>query len=183
MSLQSIYPKVGRAGDLILPQQIHSRLVNRGGNRTEADIQADVRGLLLLPQLQLDDDDIRIVSLEAQLGDGRRIDVEIGSAAIEIKKDLRPRRVKAEALVQLRGYVEQRTRSTGTRYVGILTDGVEWHCYDLAGDEFRLVSSFDASASDVARLVVWLEGVLATARGIPATSAEIASRLGADCAT
>lgn len=162
-----------------MPQQIHSRLINRGGNRTEADIQADVRGLLLLPQLQLDDDDIRIVSLEAQLGDGRRIDVEIGSAAIEIKKDLRPRRVKAEALVQLRGYVEQRTRSTGTRYVGILTDGVEWHCYDLAGDEFRSVSSFDAASSDVSRLVVWLEGVLATARGIPATSAEISSRLGA----
>lgn len=113
-----------------MPQQIFNRLVNRGGSRTEADIQADVRGLLLLPQLQLDDDDIRIVSLEAQLGDGRRIDVEIGCAAIEIKKDLRPRRVKAEAVVQLRGYVEQRTRSTGTRYVGILTDGVEWHCYD-----------------------------------------------------
>lgn len=162
-----------------MPQQIFNRLVNRGGSRTEADIQADVRGLLLLPQLQLDDDDIRIVSLEAQLGDGRRIDVEIGCAAIEIKKDLRPRRVKAEAVVQLRGYVEQRTRSTGTRYVGILTDGVEWHCYDLAGDDFRAVSSFDAQSSDVARLAVWLEGVLATARGIPATAAEISTRLGA----
>ncbi|MFZ1753159.1 MAG: N-6 DNA methylase [Caldilineaceae bacterium] len=162
-----------------MPQQIFNRLVNRGGSRTEADIQADVRGLLLLPQLQLDDDDIRIVSLEAQLGDGRRIDVEIGCAAIEIKKDLRPRRVKAEAVVQLRGYVEQRTRSTGTRYVGILTDGVEWHCYDLVGDDFRAVSSFDAQSSDVARLAVWLEGVLATARGIPATAAEISTRLGA----
>ncbi len=133
------------------------------------------------PQLQLDDDDIRVVNLEAQVGDGRRIDVEIGSAAIEIKKDLRPRRVKSDSIAQLRGYVEHRSRSTGTRYVGILTDGVEWNCYDLAGDEFRLVSAVDAASQgfDVDRLVVWLEGVLATARGIPATSAEISSRLGA----
>lgn len=164
-----------------MPERIFGRLVSREGLRTEADIQADVRSLLLSPQLQLDDEDIRIVNLEAQVGDGRRIDVEIGSAAIEIKKDLRPRRVKAEAIEQLKGYVEQRTRSTGTRYVGILTDGIEWNCFDLAGDELRLVSTVDASAAGfgVDRLIVWLEGVLATARGIPATSAEIAARLGA----
>ncbi len=179
MQTRPAYQDGKQPGGLILPQQIFNRLINRGGTRTEADIQADVRALLLLPQLQLDDDDIRVVNLEAQLGDGRRIDVEIGSAAIEIKKDLRPRRVKAEALIQLRGYVEQRTRTTGTRYVGILTDGVEWHCHDLAGDDFRWVSSFDAHSSDLAHLVVWLEGVLATAHGIPATSAEISTRLGA----
>ncbi len=164
-----------------MPQQIFSRLIDRQASRTEADIQADVRALLLLPQLELDDDDLRVVNLEAQVGDGRRIDVEIGSAAIEIKKDLRRARIKSEAVRQLQGYLEQRTITTGMRYVGILTDGVEWNCYDLAGNELILVSSIDASSGgfDVDRLIVWLEGVLATAQGIPATSQEIASRLGA----
>jgi hypothetical protein len=164
-----------------LPQNIFARLINRGGARTEAEIQADVRALLLSPELQLDDEHLRIVNLEAQLGDGRRIDVEVGSAVIEIKKDLRRGRVRTDAIVQLAGYVGQRTRSTGTRYVGILTDGAEWNCYDLSGDDLRLVSAFDASDADVGvdRLIVWLEGVLATAQGIPATAAEITARLGA----
>lgn len=164
-----------------LPEQIFQRLINRNGPRTEADLQADVRSLLLLPQLFLDDHDIREVRLEAQIGDGRRIDVEIGSAAIEIKKDLRRARVREEALVQLSGYVDHRTRVTGTRYVGILTDGVEWSCYDLIGDNLHQVASFDAAAegADVERLLLWLEGVLATARDIPATPVEINARLGA----
>ena len=143
-------------------------------------MQADVRSLLLLPQLDLDDDDIRVVSLEAQIGDGRRIDVEIGSAAIEIKKDLSRGRTKSEAIEQLQGYVEQRTRTTGTRYVGIITDGAEWSCYDHDGDTLCEVAHFDSNTSDatVDRLLVWLEGVLATAQQIPATSNEIVLRLG-----
>lgn len=164
-----------------MPNEIFSRLADRTSRRTEADIQADVRALLLLPQLQLDDDNIRYVNLEAQVGDGRRIDVEVGSAVIEIKKDLRRPRVKSDAIEQLAGYVSRRTADTGTRYIGLLTDGPEWHCYDLVGDQLHPVTSFDACAvgMDVSRLLVWLEGVLATAQNIPATSAEIAARLGA----
>lgn len=163
-----------------MPNTIFSRLAARTSNRTEADIQADVRAILLLPQLRIEDDDIRFVNLEAQVGDGRRIDVEIGSAVIEIKKDLRRPRVRNEAIEQLAGYVVRRTADTGTRYIGILTDGVEWHCYDLVGDQLQLVTSFDACAvgMDASRLLVWLEGVLATAQNIPATSAEITARLG-----
>ena len=148
-----------------MPQGIYRRLVNRDGLRTEADIQADVRSLLLLPQLFLDDDDLREVRLEAQVGDGRRIDVEIGSAVIEIKRDLRRARVLDDALVQLAGYVRHRIQATGTRYVGILTDGVLWSCYDLVDGNLCRVSAFDGSqpGSDVDRLLLWLEGVLATA--------------------
>lgn len=140
-----------------------------------------MRALLLLPELHLEDENVRVVNLETQVGDRRRIDIEIGSAAIEIKKDLRRGRVRSDAVIQLAGYVAERTRSTGTRYVGILTDGVEWNCYDLSGDALRLVSTIDASAQgvDVDRLIVWLEGVLATAQHIPATAAEISVRLGA----
>ena len=64
------------------------RLVNKaGGVRSEATIQSDVRMLLLDPELGLDDDDLE-VHLEAQVGPGRRIDVEIGCTVIEVKKSL-----------------------------------------------------------------------------------------------
>ncbi len=164
-----------------MPQNIYRRLIDRDGQRTEADIQADVRSLLLLPQLQLDDGDLRIVNLEAQVGDRRRIDVELGSAVIEVKRDLRRGRIRNDAIEQLAGYVAERTRTTGTRYLGILTDGAEWTCYDLVDAELHQVSTIDASHADIDldRLIVWLEGVLGTAQHIPATSAEIATRLGA----
>jgi hypothetical protein len=53
---------------------------------TEADIQSDVRTLLLYGRLDLEEKDLVVV--EAQAGGGRRIDVETGTAAIEVKRDL-----------------------------------------------------------------------------------------------
>ena len=160
--------------------EVFHRLSNRGSRRTEAEIQADVRMLLLAPQLELDDDDLRVVNLEAQVGDGRRIDVELGTAAIEIKRNVSTNRAKAEAIEQLRGYVETRTTDTGTRYVGIVTDGVLWSCHHLTGDDFIEVASFDTGEPEngLDNLLVWLEGVLATAQSIPATTEEIRARLG-----
>ena len=68
------------------------------------------------------------------------------------------------------------------RYVGVLTDGAEWHLYSLAGDELTLVSSLevDPKSPDVDRLCLWLEGVLATDEKIKPTPREITARLGAD---
>lgn len=58
------------------------RIASRDRPRTEATLQADVRQLLLDPRLRLGDE----VLLESQVGEGRRIDVEVGSTVIEIKK-------------------------------------------------------------------------------------------------
>lgn len=99
------------------------RLVNKaGGVRSEATIQSDVRMLLLDPELGLDDDDLE-VHLEAQVGPGRRIDVEIGCTVIEVKKSLASPSTIAAATTQLAGYVQTRAQEMGRRYVGILTDG------------------------------------------------------------
>ena len=49
-------------------------LSDREAPRTEAMVQADVRELLLVAPLGLDDEDV--VTLEAQVGGRRRIDVE-----------------------------------------------------------------------------------------------------------
>ena len=76
--------------------------------RTEADIQADVRMLLLDTRFNLD-----VPRLEEQLEDGtrRRIDIAVGATVIEVKK-----RLDTEEAAQ--GYIELASpgssRSAGT---------------------------------------------------------------------
>jgi SAM-dependent methyltransferase len=157
------------------------RLARRDDRRTEAEIQADVRQFILSAPFELEETDLTIVSLEAAVGNRQRIDVEVGSTVIEVKRDLRRGRIKTDAIDQLAGYVEHRTSQTGLRYVGVLTDGTEWNCYSLADGHLREVSSLTCgtTADDLSRLVVWLEGVLATAKGIAPTGVNIETRLGA----
>jgi len=160
---------------------LFQRLVVRNARRTEADIQADVRQFILSAPFELDNSDLIDASLETPLGDRRRIDIEAGSTVIEVKRDLRRERVKREAEEQLAGYVEFRMNQTGLRYIGVLTDGTEWCCYDLVNAKLRQVSiaSFEDNAADLDRLVVWLEGVLATAQDVAPTTVNIGERLGA----
>ena len=123
--------------------------------------------------------------MEAATGDGRRIDVAAGCAVIECKPDLRPRRVVDAAVEQLAGYVKARTAELDQRFVGILTDGVEWRLYHLQPEgELGEVSQFTNKGrpSDPQALVTWLEGILATARDITPTPDEIQRRLGAGSA-
>jgi hypothetical protein len=69
-------------------RELFSRLVKRDDRRTEAEIQADVRQFILSAPFELQEDDL-VVSLESAVGDRRRIDVEVGSTVIEVKRDLR----------------------------------------------------------------------------------------------
>ncbi|MCV9910113.1 N-6 DNA methylase [Brucella sp. HL-2] len=140
-----------------------------------------MRQFILSAPFDLDESDVSIVSLESQLGDRRRIDVEVGSTVIEVKRDLRKGKIKADAIEQLTGYVQLRMMQSGMRYVGVLTDGTDWICYDLVDSQLREVSSIsvDANATDFERLVVWLEGVLATASDIAPSAENIEARLGA----
>lgn len=156
--------------------ELVSNLARRDVPRTEAVVQADVRQLLLTAPLGLTD-----VMLETPLGDRRRIDVEVGSAVIEVKKDLRQGNVLSDAVDQLAGYVEAREQQYGRRYVGVLTDGCEWRCYHMRDGGLVEVSKIVVSATkpDVDALWIWLEGVLATARDVPPTPLEIERRLGA----
>lgn len=161
--------------------ELFSRLVKRDDRRTEAEIQADVRQFILSAPFELEEKDLSVVALESAVGDRRRIDVEVGSTVIEVKRDLRRERVKREAEEQLSGYVAFRMNQTGLRYVGVLTDGTEWICYDLLDGRLREVSSLtlEDTASETERLIVWLEGVLATAQDIAPTAQNIEARLGA----
>lgn len=144
-------------------------------------MQSDVRLLLLAAGLNLRDENLEDVNLESPVGGRRRIDVEVGGTVIEVKRDLRVGNVRSDAVEQLADYVRDRVATLGSRYVGVLTDGAEWHAYHLHGQEFTAVSSFllDARTPDTEGLIVWLDGVLATTEHLTPTPREIVRRLGA----
>ena len=62
-------------------------LASRNPGRTEADIQAAVRDVLLFGGFELHDE---AVLLESPAEDRRRLDIAVGTLIIECKKDLRP---------------------------------------------------------------------------------------------
>lgn len=156
------------------------RLANRDRVHSEATVQADVRQLLLTGGLGLAEHDLE-VNLETPVAGHRRIDVEVGFTVIEVKKDLRSVAVVKEATKQLAGYVASRSEQTGQRYVGILTDGADWRAYQLKGDELSEDTRYELkSRSGLVPLLTWLEGVLATRKGIRPTPGEIDAQLGAN---
>ncbi|MBX9581467.1 MAG: N-6 DNA methylase [Gemmataceae bacterium] len=166
------------------PAELTAQIARRDPSRSEATLQADIRQLLLAAPFSLSDGDLVTADLESPVGVRRRIDIEAGSCLVEVKRDFSAGTAFDDAVKQLGGYLAERQKATGLRYVGVLTDGSDWRCLSLptAGDgpprevsKFRLV----ASRPDAEGLLVWLEGVLATARDIPATPREIGRRLGA----
>jgi SAM-dependent methyltransferase len=173
--------------DEVLDDGIRSlleRLTNRDRVRSEATVQSDVRQLLLTGGLGLADHDLS-VDLETPVPGRRRIDVEVGFTVIEVKKDLRSATVVADAQRQLAGYVESRSRQTGQRYVGILTDGADWRAYHLRDGALVEVTrhTLKTARPDLTGLLTWLEGVLATRKNVPPTPGEIVARLGATSAS
>ncbi|MEP7123351.1 MAG: N-6 DNA methylase [Byssovorax sp.] len=170
-------------GTIDLDQLVHD-MANRDAPRSEANVQSGLHALLLSAPLELEEENLRDfdVVLEQQAGARKRIDVEAGLCVFEVKRDLRKGNVRHDAEIQLAGYVASRTKEMGQRYVGVLTDGAEWHLYHLKDEKLHPVSLFvvDSIKPDVEGLSVWLEGVLATGAKIAPTPQEIVRRLGAD---
>ncbi|KAA1399665.1 N-6 DNA methylase [Aeromicrobium ginsengisoli] len=158
-------------------QKVIDGLLAKGLDRTEADIQALIHSLLLEADIGL-----LPVHLEEQTGDGtrRRIDVAVGHCVIEVKKSLTNPVVLEEAIEQLAGYVSTRIGQYGRRYVGILTDGVEWLLFDLIDGEMVEVSRAKTETTAPDRLIGWLEAILATEEHVTPSPDEIRARLGAD---
>lgn len=157
------------------------RIAGRGKSRSESTLQADVRQFLLSAPLNLESEDIRDIPLESPVGDRQRIDIEVGSTVIEVKRDLRKGNVLADAVKQLGGYVAARENETGRRYVGVVTDGAEWRCYHVSAGQLLQVSDFKITETspEVDELVDWLDGVMATVQGLAPTPQAIRARLGA----
>ena len=163
-------------------RELAGRLARRRRGRTEATVQADVRMLLLASGLNLTEGDVLDVELEAQLGDRRRIDIEMGRTVIEVKRSLAPQGALTDAATQLGGYVEARSSRLGQRYVGIVTDGQDWYLFHHADGGLVAVAEHhvDPAAPNVEALVTWLGSVLTTEEQIAPTRQAIADRFGAD---
>ncbi len=161
-------------------RQLVKGLADRRPGRTEANVQSDLHTLLTAAPLDLGANDLAEIVLESPAGQRRRIDVEVGFTVFEVKRDLRVGNVRSDAVVQLAGYVASRTHDLEQRYVGVLTDGAEWHLYHLIRGELTHISAHtvDPTTPDVDALCVWLEGVLGTAEKITPTPLEIERRLG-----
>jgi hypothetical protein len=118
-----------------------AELAARDRGRTEATIQSKLHLLLTAAPLDIGEAELNEIVLESPVGDRRRIDVAVGTTVIEVKKDLRLGSTLVDATAQLAGYVEHRSQQTGTRYVGILTDGCEWYAFHLAHGELKTTRS------------------------------------------
>lgn len=148
--------------------------------RSEADIQADIRLLLLGKEFELD-----APKLEDQVADGsrRRIDIAVGATVIEVKKFLDSEAAASDYIAQLAGYVRTRTEQNESRYNGILTDGRQWWLYetDPADGEFKRQSTFVLTSSERAPgLVGWLQAVLTTHSNVKPRQETIERHLGAE---
>lgn len=161
-------------------QEIVAKLKTPTLGTTEATIQGYIFTLLTVAGLNLAEQQIE---LESPSGDGtrRRLDIEVGHLAIEVKKDLLKAHVKSDGEKQLAGYVQTRTVQVGARYVGVLTDGQRWYLYQLKGDTLLEVASLDISRIEepAGPLLSWLEAILATQERVRPTPREIDRRLGA----
>jgi hypothetical protein len=152
------------------------RLADRSGARSDASVQADLRQLLLVSDLGLDERD-----LGAEADDRRRIDVAVGSTVFEVRDDLRTAWMFKDAEAELAEYLAARSHRSGDRYVGVLTDGAVWYLYSFVSDELQKITSLhlDASSPDVEKLQAWLEAVLATGQQIEPSLSQIERKLGA----
>lgn len=178
------FPTGGASG---FTRELLTRLAT-GTRRTEADIQSDIKALLLAADFGLGE-----VELEQPTEDGtkRRIDIAVGRTIIETKRDFELVSLR-EAEEQLAGYLETREDATGVEYIGILTDGRTWRLYDLweadagkdAAPTLRLISErvLKTTTEDAERHLIWLESAMSTRTAIPPTPAEIDARLGAESA-
>lgn len=158
------------------------RLLSNDPKRTEADVQSDIKELLLWPQFGLDEQ--HGPKLEVQTDDNtrRRIDILAGATVIEVKKDLTAA-IRKTAEPQLRGYIDNRIELTGGRYNGVLTDGRTWVLYELDPATNELANRSEliiAAADDADRLLAWLGSVLATDHGLTPTPQSIEERLGSE---
>ena len=149
--------------------------------RTEADIQSDVKALLVAGDFLPGETPL----LESQAGDGSggRIDVELGSLVIETKKRIDPKKKSAltKAEDQLAGYLATRESQSGHLYAGILTDGIHWRHYRLTEGKCELVSTFEIvpAPTDDRPFRTWLGSALPTEIKVKPTAASIQGRLGA----
>jgi len=155
------------------------RLTDRRHARDDATIQADLRQLLLVGDLGLQEQDL---GAEIGSGEGRqRIDIAAGATTIEVRSDLHDTAAMHAVVRRLADQVTARSEQTAHRYAAVITNGAEWRLYHNVDDGLQLVQTLTVGPGDTnpEELLPWLEGVLGTGVKITPSPHEIRRRLGA----
>lgn len=87
-----------------------------------------------------------------------RADLLFGATVLELKRDLR--RELGDALAQLPGYLRERERRTGRRYLGIATDGATFIACELRDGILVEIGRHETRADAPDALLAWLEPAL-----------------------
>jgi len=100
---------------------------------------------------------------------------------IAVSRDLGSEQMLADAVRETADFAIYKRDHGVDHCVGVISDGMRWHCYHAVDDEVRLVSSIecDDSEDSLDRLLVWLKGFLPTTTPIRAQASNIARYLGA----
>lgn len=153
-----------------------AELASRNPGRTEADIQAMVRDVLVFGGFDLG---LHQVRLESPAEDHRRLDVEVGAVIIECKRDLRPAATLKRGRDQLSEYLA--AKGAHGEYAGILTDGVRWdlYRYGVSGLEAVDQRTLSPARPDEKAFRWWLGAILATEQRLRPTARALEERLGA----
>ena len=153
------------------------RLTDHSHARAVAEVNADIRMLLVSGDLGLDEDHLSV--MPAVTDEHRLIVVDTGHIIIRIIRDFDISAVVAVALQELSDAVGTQSRNAGERYSAVLTDGAQWRLYQRLNDKLQTVDVKTASPRASEDVLGWLEAITATGRNIPPSRYEIECKLGA----
>lgn len=157
---------------------LRSLASERPSGFTESDIQSDIKALIIGGLFTVSQP-----RLEEPVGDGsrRRIDIASGATVIEAKKELSTPERNIEEISQLEGYVRTRMIQTGSRYNGILTDGVKWWLFEVNPhtDIFEKQAEHTHTLANLPALLPWLEAVIAAPAAVRPSQKTVEAYLGA----
>ena len=119
------------------------RLTDHSHARAVAEVNADIRMLLVSGDLGLDEDHLSV--MPAVTDEHRLIVVDTGHIIIRIIRDFDISAVVAVALQELSDAVGTQSRNAGERYSAVLTDGAQWRLYQRLNDKLQTVDVKTAS--------------------------------------
>ncbi|MFJ8598425.1 N-6 DNA methylase [Streptomyces shenzhenensis] len=155
------------------------RLTRPSVHRTDVTIRDDIRQLLIVAGIDLDEHDIKISD---EFGQGS-LYVTCSSTVIQARTDVCTDAARTTAERDLAEILALYARRSGRRHIGLMTDGSTWHLYHRADGRLHHVKTATFASTKSSRkeaeLISWLEAVLATKQHITPTPGEINRKLAA----
>ena len=121
--------------------------------------------------------ELRDIAHELRVVEARgRIDALLGRTVLEFKSNLQ--RERGDALEELSRYLPEREAATGERFVGVVTDGLDWEAYELRDGAPFLLRRYKTDPRAPDALLAWLDGAVATRAEITPDALNIIAELG-----